>query len=109
MLFWQMYIGLTSKRKKQAHGCFPKLFNGKHPAASQTHTDVDTIFIKPYKVVGFILINLNDNCVFFTEEANSIKKLSIDLPSKIPLLNPTIILAPLTKPVVDSKSEVPSV
>lgn len=47
--------------------------------------------------------------LFFTEDANSLKKLSIELPSKIPLLNPTIIIVPLTKPVAHSKSELPTV
>lgn len=46
--------------------------------------------------------------LFFTEDANSLKKLSIELPSKIPLLNPTTILVPL-KLVAYSKSESPTV
>lgn len=44
-----------------------------------------------------ILINLNDNCVLFTEDASTPKKLSIELPSKIPLLNHTAIVVLLTK------------
>lgn len=44
-----------------------------------------------------ILINLNDDCVLFTEDASTPKKLSIELPSKIPLLNHTAIVVLLTK------------
>lgn len=36
--------------------------------------------------------------LFFTEEANTLKKLSIELPSKTPMLNPTTIWVAL-KPV----------
>ena len=63
------------------------------------NTGVDAIFSNLSKVVKFILINFNDDCAFFTEDASSLKKLSIELPSKIFLLNPT------TKPVAYSKSE----
>lgn len=45
--------------------------------------------VKPPPVVEFILINFNDNCAFFTEDANTLKKLSVELPSKIPLLTTT--------------------
>ncbi len=45
--------------------------------------------------------------LFFTEDANSLKKLSIELPSKIPLLNPSTILVPLTK-LAYFKSESPT-
>lgn len=47
-----------------------------------------------------ILINLNDDCVLFTEDASTPKKLSIELPSKIPLLNHTAIVVLLTKTLV---------
>lgn len=38
--------------------------------------------------------HFNDNCAFFTEEANTLKKLSIELPSKNAPLNLSTILAP---------------
>lgn len=47
-----------------------------------------------------VLINLNDDCVLFTEDASTPKKLSIELPSKIPLLNHTAIVVLLTKTLV---------
>ena len=91
---WGIYGWVVRCTSGYIPGLLPFSFsNGKHPAASQTHADVNSTFIK------FILINFNDDFVFFTEEANSLKKLSIELPSKIPLLNPTAILVPLPKPV----------
>lgn len=82
--------------KRAAYSHFPKhLMVGNR--AGQTHAH--PIIIKRAKVVEFILINFNDNCAFFTEDANSLKKLSIELPSKIPLLNSTTVSVPLTKPV----------
>lgn len=61
----QMYTVLISKQKDKHTAACLKLSNVKYSAASHTHTDVDTIFIKPSTVVEFILINLHNNCAFF--------------------------------------------
>ena len=83
--------------KRRANSCFPYAFQQEN--IQSNNTGVDAIFSNLSKVAKFILINFNDDCAFFTEDASSLKKLSIELPSKIFLLNPT------TKPVAYSKSE----
>lgn len=55
----------------------------KHPAACHI-TSVNTIFIKPPSLSYFTSMM---TVFFFTEDASSIKKLSVDLTSKISLLN----------------------